>query len=48
MRAKETIGPIEVKDGNLIVNDNQKTATALNDHFVNMFTDENLDYIQNH
>ena len=24
MRAKETIGPIEDKDGNLIVNDNQK------------------------
>ena len=45
MRAKETIGPIEDKDGNLIVNDNQKTATALNDHFVNMFTDENLDYM---
>ena len=42
---KETVTPIEDEQGNIVINDNLKTATTFNNHFVTQFTRENLDRI---
>ena len=44
---KETVTPIEDEQGNKVINDNLKTATTFNNHFVTQFTQENLDRIPN-
>ena len=43
---KETVRPVEDEQGNIVINDNLKTATAFNNHFATQFTKENLDRIQ--
>ena len=45
LKVKKT--PIEDEQGNIVINDNLKTATTFNDHFVTQFTQENLDRIPN-
>ena len=42
---KETVRPIEDEHGNIVINDNLKTATTFNNHFATRFTQENLDII---
>ena len=45
LKVKETVTPIEDEQGNIVINDNLKTATTFNNHFVTQFTQENLDRI---
>ena len=47
LKVKETITPTEDEHGNIVINDNLKTATTFNNHFVTQFTQENLDRIPN-
>ena len=42
---KETVTSIEDEQGNIVINDNLKTATTFNSHFATQFTQENLDRI---
>ena len=42
---KETALPNEDEKGNIVINDNLKTATTFNNDFVTQFTQENLDII---
>ena len=45
LKVKETVTPIEDEQGNIVINDNLKTATTFNNYFVTQLTQENLDRI---
>ena len=47
LKVKETVTPIEDEQGNIVINDNFKTATTFNNHFVTQFSQENLHRIPN-
>ena len=47
LKVKETVTPIEDEQGNIVINDNLKTATTFNNHFVTQFSQENLHIIPN-
>ena len=47
LKVKETVTPIEDEQGNIVINDNLKTATTCNNHFVTQFSQENLHSIPN-
>ena len=47
LKVKEMVSPNEDEQGNIVINDNLKTATTFNNHFATQFTQENLDRIPN-
>ena len=47
LKVKETVTPIEDEQGNIVINDNLKTTTTFNNHFVTQFSQENLHRIPN-
>ena len=47
LKVKETVTPIEDEQGNKVINDNLKTTTTFNNHFMTQFSQENLHRIPN-
>ena len=47
LKVKEMVTPIEDEQGNIVINDNLKTATTFNNHFVTQFSQDNLHRIPN-
>ena len=43
LKVKVMVRPFEDEHGNIVINDNLKTATTFNNHFTTQFTQENLE-----